>query len=208
MNRILLAAALLVTAAIATDASADHRDRLRREYELNRAELRNDYAARRDALRFAYSRDQDRLLLERKRAYRIDCPDARGARVRAINHAISDLARENGLRHRALTNWYTTESRAMRTDYDFARNNLRRVATRPVGIDSRFNAAPIISEPSCSTRGNYHRDYGRDYGYRPGIETRDPGYGRTYYDNYRAVSTRSNSGGLSLAATILSLMNN
>lgn len=225
MKRLLLTTALLVTATNYSEARADHLDYLRREYELNRTELTNDYRSRLEAYRFAYNREREGLLLERKRAYRIDCHETRAARVRAINRAIGDLAREHGNRNRKLSIWFAETNRSLRKEYDLARANARR-ATRPVVVESRFpsfgGVAPLPPNPiatSCDARRerlDYRSPYAVPFGSsrfdsnrfdsRP-VYRDAPRYGgNVYLDDYRGVS-RGNNTAVSIASLIMGLLN-
>ena len=194
MNRILITTTLLVTAALTVPASADHLDRVRLDFEHERAVLKDEYRARREALHRNYRRTRDILIAERSRAARIDCPETRANRLRANSRELSALARENGHRNRDLTSWYTSENRSLRRAYDLARSSARRVH-RPVVIESHRAHPADCACNACRPAVVHERHV-----------TRRHDFGYDYRDDHRVRHSRKLNG-FEIAGLILNLLN-
>ena len=216
MKRILLTTALLVTTAIASNVSADYLDVLRHEYDLSRSELRNEYKSRLEASDYAYRRDRDALLAKRRAILRIDHHKTRSLRLRTVNHKLSDIAREKGIRARELSKWFSSANRELRHGYDTARTTARRT---PVVVETRVHAHPDncvcdVCRPPVPVSGvrTNVRANAYDTGYGGGYDAGYDDYGRApvrdiHHEAAHRYERRSPNG-LDIASIILSLLNN
>lgn len=188
-----LALLLVGTLSFSTEAFADHTRTVRRVYESNRLDLDEDYRARRKANTYEYHRERDALRAARTRAARIDCPETRSRRIRAINLDLASLSRDYNARNRELSNWYHTTRRALHNDYEVARRHARTLASRPVIVESVSTVhghpadcscnvcvpvvAPVVVErpvvPAIETCPNAVPSFDRGYRGGYGLEGRD-----------------------------------